>query len=98
LFLLDLRHLSDDERHTLVEQRLLRADEVLGTLAAHRDVHESRLVDVTAGRIDHHDLDLTGVDPPSELLRQQVRGERPPHATAQDQDPFHLVPTASSRR
>ena len=87
--LLDAGDLADDERHALVEQRLLRPGEVLGPLAAHRDVHEPGLVDVVAGRVDDHDLDLAGVDAALELAREQVGGEGPPDTAAEDEDPLH---------
>ena len=67
----------------------LRPLQVGGPLAAHGDVHEPGLVDVLAGRIDNGDRYLTAVDPPSELLDQEVRGEGASDTPAQNDDPLH---------
>ena len=81
--------LADDQGDPLVEQAALRAMEVRGPLAAHRDVHEARLVGVLAGRVDDDDLDLAAVDPCAQLLDQEVGGEGPPDTAAEDEDPLH---------
>ena len=87
--LVDAVDLADDERDSLVEQAALRTLQLGGALAAHRDVHEARLVDVLAGRVDDDDLDLAVIDPVAQLPDQQVGGERPPDAAAEDEDALH---------
>ena len=72
--------------------------EVRGPFTAHRDVHEPGLVDMLAGRVDDHDLDLAAVDPGPQLAGHKVGGEGAPDAPAEDEDPPHLLPTAASRR
>ena len=62
----------------LVEQRSFGALEVRGPFAAHGDVHEARLVDVLAGRVDDGDLDVAAVDPLAELLTRRFAVRVPP--------------------
>ena len=74
----------------LVEQERSGRWRFAGPLAAHRDVHEAGLVDVLAGRVDDHDLDLAAVDPAAQLLDQQVGGQGAPDAAAEDEDALHV--------
>ena len=60
--LVDPLHLADYETHSGVEQAPLGALEMLGSLAAHRDVHEARLVGVDAGRVDDRERHLAGLE------------------------------------
>src|SRR4029078_386257 len=91
----DLAHLvhfgdlTHDERHPLVEEGTLRALEVGSPFAAHRDVHEARLVDVLAGRIDDQHLDLPPGDPGAQLLDEEVGGQGAPDTSTEDEDPLH---------
>ena len=87
--LVDLLDLTDDQGHPRIEQAALRALEPLGAFAAHRDVHEARLVGVLAGRVDDGDRDLAGLQLAAELLDEEVGGEGPTDTAAQDEDPLH---------
>src|SRR5450830_1373293 len=78
-----------------VQQRSLRPLELLGPLAAHRDVHVAGLVRVLPGRVDDRDLRLAPGDEALELPGHQVRGEGAPHPAAQDDDALHR-PTGPS--
>ena len=60
--LVDRCDLPDHERDPRVEQSALGPLEVLGTLAAHGDVHEAGLVGVLAGLVDDGDRHLAGLD------------------------------------
>jgi hypothetical protein len=90
--LVDPGDLADDEVDPFVEQATLRALETVGSLAAHGDVHEARLVRVLAGLIDHGDHHLAGVDLTAKTLDQEVRGQRAAHAAAKDENPLHHAP------
>src|SRR4029079_10532593 len=84
-----LGDLTHDERHPLVEEGTLLALEVGSPFAAHRDVHEARLVDVLAGRIDDQHLDLAPVDPGAQLLDEEVGRQGAPDTSTEDEDPLH---------
>src|SRR4029079_3240462 len=79
----------NDETDGSVEQAALGPREALLAFAAHRDVHEPGLVDVSALRVDKRDGDLAGRDPGAEPTGQQVRGERAADAAAEDDDAVH---------
>ena len=87
--LVDPNHLADDQRDAPVEERELRAFEPFGPLSAHRDVHEPRLVDMPAGRVDEDHVHLAALDAAAQALHEEVRGERPADAAAQDDDALH---------
>jgi hypothetical protein len=87
-----------DQLDVAVEQLPLRADELLGPLLPHRDVHVAGLVGVVAGLIDDRDPGLAGGDLLLELAGDQVGGEGASNAAAQDDDVLHGRPTGPSRR
>ena len=87
-----------DQLDVAVEQLPLGADEILGSLLAHRDVHVAGLVGVNSGRIDDRHLRLALRDERLELAGDQVGGEGSPDAAAQDDNVLHGAPTGPSRR
>ena len=87
--LVDVLDLADDQGDSRVEQAALRALEPLGAFAAHRDVHEARLVGVLAGLVDDRDRHLAGLHLAAELLDEEVGGEGAPDTPAEDEDPLH---------
>jgi hypothetical protein len=68
--LVDPIDLPDEERDPLVEERSLGPLEPLGSLAAHRDVHEPGLVDVLSGLVDDRDPHRARLDLAAQLLDQ----------------------------
>ncbi len=77
-----MRGLVDDELDLLAQQAALVAREPQRVGLVERDVQETRLVDVHAGAIDDGDRRVA-----LQLLREEVRDERPADPAAEDDDP-----------
>ena len=86
----------DDEVDPRVQEGALALLELLGSLAAHRDVHEAGLVDVGAGRVDDGDLRVAASDLLPETAGQEVRGQGAPDPAPHDEDALHRVYRAFS--